>query len=66
GFKPKISFLRTIGSRAFVHRERHHSKLEEKAWKGVLVGYDSDSPSYRIHNRYSGKISRSRNITFIE
>ena len=47
----KLSFLRVIGSRAFVHVERHTSKLEEKVWEGVLVGYDSDSPTYRIYNR---------------
>ena len=63
---PKLGFLRTIGSRAFVHVERHQSKIEEKAWEGVLIGYDSDSPSYRIYNRYTGKISSSRNVTFIE
>ncbi|CAM9312811.1 unnamed protein product, partial [Sphacelaria rigidula] len=60
--QPKLSSLRTIGSRAFVHRERHHSKLEEKAWEGGLVGYDSDRPSYRIYNCYSRKISSSRNV----
>ncbi|CAN0071549.1 unnamed protein product, partial [Sphacelaria rigidula] len=64
--QPKLSSLRTFGSRAFVHRERHHSKLEEKAWEEVLVGYDSDSLSYRIYNRYSEKISSSRNVTLIE
>ena len=31
-----------------------------------MVGYDSDSPSYRIYNRYTGRVSSSRNVTFIE
>ena len=51
GKHAKLYFLRVIGSRAFVHVERHTSKLEEKVWEGVLVGYDSDSPTYRIYNR---------------
>ena len=66
GKHAKLSFLRVIGSRAFVHVERHISKLEEKAWEGVLVGYDSDSPTNRIYNRQTGRVVSSRNVTFIE
>ena len=47
-------------------RDRYTSKLEDKAWEGVLIGYDNDSPTYRIYDRSSGKIFSSRNVTFIE
>ena len=51
----------------FVHVERHIiSKLEEKAWAGVLVGYNSESPTYRFYNRQTGRVVSSRNVTFIE
>ncbi|CAM9498217.1 unnamed protein product [Sphacelaria rigidula] len=33
--QPKLSFLRTIGLRAFVHKYQYQSKLEEEAWEGV-------------------------------
>ncbi|CAN0042421.1 unnamed protein product [Sphacelaria rigidula] len=66
GKQAKLSFIRTIGCRAFVHKEGHLNKLEDKAWEGVQIGYDSDSPSYRIYDRHSGRISSSRNVTFIE
>ena len=62
----KPSFLRLIGSRALVHVERHISKLEEKAWEGVLVCYDSDSPTYRIFNRQTDGLVSPINVNFIE
>ena len=50
GKNADLSFLRVIGSRAFVHEEGHRDKLDERAWEGVLllVGYNNDSPTYRI------------------
>ena len=60
-----ISFMRVIGSRAFVHVRRHHEKLDKRAWEGILVGYDNDKPTYRIHNSPIGKIVGFRNVTFI-
>ena len=49
GKNADLSFLRVIGSRAFVHEEGHRDKLDERAWEGVLllVGYNNDSPTYR-------------------
>ena len=48
GENADLSFLRVIGSRAFVHEEGHRDKLDQRAREGVLVGYNSDSPTYRI------------------
>ena len=62
-----LSFLRIIGTRAFVHVEGYTTKLQPNAWEGVLVGYDSDKPTFRVYDRYNtGRISSSRNIYFIE
>ena len=33
-----ISFLRIIGSRAFVHEEGHREKLDQRGWEGVKWG----------------------------
>ncbi|CAN0051570.1 unnamed protein product, partial [Sphacelaria rigidula] len=66
GKQANLAFLRIIGSRAFVHKKGHINKLKDTAWEGVLIGHDDDSPTYRIYDRYSGKIYSSRNVTFIE
>ena len=64
--KMPIFLLRVIGSRAFVYEEGHRGKLDQKAWEGVLVGYNNDSPTYRIYGNTNGKIVSSRNVAFIE
>eukprot|EP00903_Cladosiphon_okamuranus_P021709 g19958.t1 len=66
GKQANLSFLRIIGSRAFVHVEGHTTKLQPRAREGVLVGYDNDSPTFCIYNRTTGHITSSRNVTFIE
>ena len=68
GKNADLSFLRVIGSRAFVHEEGHRSKLDQRAWEGVLllVGYNNDSPTYRMYDNTNGKIVSSRNVTLIE
>eukprot|EP00903_Cladosiphon_okamuranus_P012044 g11309.t1 len=66
GKQANLSFLRIIGSRAFVHVEGHNTKRQPRAWEGVLVGYENDSPTFRIYNRTTGHITSSRNVTFIE
>ena len=66
GNHASLAHLRIIGARAFVHQPLHTGKLEEKAWEGRLVGYDANSPTYRIYNPASRNIIRSRNVTFIE
>ncbi|CAB1113505.1 unnamed protein product [Ectocarpus sp. CCAP 1310/34] len=57
---------RVIGSRAFVHEETHTRKLEHLAWEGRLVGYSTDSKSYRIYNSETRRARVSRNFVFIE
>ncbi|CAM9564750.1 unnamed protein product, partial [Sphacelaria rigidula] len=64
--EPDLKHLRVVGARAFVHIERHTSKLALKAVKGRLVGYNNDSKSYRIYNPATRRIIESRNIVFIE
>lgn len=66
GKQADLSFLRVIGSRAFVHVEGHTTKLQPKAWEGVLVGYNDDSPTFRVYNRETKRLASSRNVIFIE
>lgn len=41
-----LSHLR-VGALAFVHFKYHRDKLQDRAWKGRLVGYSEDNRSYR-------------------
>ena len=66
GKQAGLSFLRVIGTRAFDHVEGHTTKLQPKAWGGVLVGYNNDSPSFHVYNRKTRRITSFRNVTFIE
>ncbi len=66
GKHSSLSHLRVIGARAFVHVEGAKDKLNERAWEGKLVGYDSQSRTYRIYKPSTRKVIRSRNVTFIE
>ena len=61
-----LSFLRIVGTRAFVHVEGYTTNLHPKAWEGVIVGYYSDKPTFRMSDRYTGRISSSRDVSFIE
>lgn len=46
--KPRIKHLRIIGSEAYVHvPSQQRSKLDSKAVKGILVGYEGDD-GYRV------------------
>ena len=58
--------LRVIGDRSFVHVETHTNKSESRAWEGRLVGYSTDSKSYRIYNPATKRVRESRNVVFIE
>ena len=59
-------FVEDHRTRTFVHVEWYTTKLQPKAWEGVLVGYDSDKPTLRVYDHYTGRISSSRNVSFIE
>ena len=66
GVHAKLDHLRAIGVRAFVHVERHTTKLEDKAWDGRLCDYSMNSKAYRIYNPETRRITESRNVIFIE
>jgi transposase InsO family protein len=64
--KPQIKHLRIIGCNAYVHIPvQKRKKLDKKAEKGILVGYEGDD-GYRIFVSKGNKMYRSRDVIFDE
>jgi Reverse transcriptase (RNA-dependent DNA polymerase) len=66
GSKPDVSNLREIGSRAFVLIHEHNPKILARSIECVLIGYNSDSKTYRCYHRPSGRVLTSYHVRFIE
>jgi hypothetical protein len=66
GKKPRIKHLRIIGSSCYVYiPAERRKKMDKKAVKGFLVGYDGDE-RYRIYVPNDHKVILSRDIQFQE
>jgi hypothetical protein len=67
GKKPNVSYLRVFGSKCFILVKRgRKSKFAPKAVEGFLLGYDSNTRSYRVFNKSSGLVEVSCDIVFDE
>ncbi len=68
GEKPDLSRTRTFGCTAYVQipKAQRKGKLSNIAWKGVLVGYSTQSPEWRILDPRSGNIRNAYSVTFDE
>lgn len=67
GHKPNLSHLREIGSRAFVLiLNKHNPKIFQRSEEFVLIGYGSDSKTYRCYHRATHKVIESFHVVFIE
>jgi transposase InsO family protein len=64
GKKPAIKHLRVIGTTCYVHvPDQKRRKLDKKAIKCVLIGYDNDD-GYRVWHKDSNSVYRSRDVVF--
>lgn len=65
--KPELSHLRIFGSWAYEHvPDNLRKKLQKKAKKLLMVGYDSNSTNYRLLDMRTKKITISRHVDFNE
>jgi hypothetical protein len=66
GKKPNISFLRRMGSKAFVHDSRASRKAsQDTTEEGKLIGYTANGEKYRV-GFSDGRTVETTNVTFIE
>lgn len=64
--KPRIKHFRVIGSTCYVHIPlQKRRKMDEKAIKGYLVGYNGDE-GYRVYIKENHKVLVSRDVIFQE
>ena len=67
GYQPNLFQLRVLGSTAYVYIPKDkRTKLEHKASKCVLVGYDDQSKAYRLWCPTRRKVILSNNVTVFE
>lgn len=67
GKKPAIKHLRIIGCNAYVHvPKQKRKKMNKKAIKGRLIGYDEDGYRIWFTDGKSNRLIRSRDVTFDE
>lgn len=67
GRKPELSHVRVFGSTAYAHvPKQFRKKLDDKAKKLLLVGYQDESSNYRLYDPEKKTIIVSRDVTFNE
>jgi hypothetical protein len=63
GNKPNVSYFRVFGSKCYILFKRdRHSKFAPKA----LLGYDSNTKTYRVFNKSLGLVEVTSDIVFDE
>jgi hypothetical protein len=67
GNKPNVSYFRVFGSKCYVlQRRSRYSKFSLKVYEGFLLGYDSNSCTYRVFNRNSNCVETTCDAVFDE
>jgi hypothetical protein len=67
GRRTNLSSMRVFGRPAYVHVDKSQCrKLDDRAWKGVFVGYAFESPSWLVYNPATRRVVSSRNVVFDE
>lgn len=67
GKQPDLSHLGTFGCPAYVHiPPSHRLKMQLKAFKGIFLGYPTNSPGYLVYNPATRRVIVTRHVTFDE
>jgi hypothetical protein len=67
GNKPNVSYFREFGSKCYILMKKgRNSKFAPKVVEGFLLGYDSNTKTYRVFNKSSGLVEVSSDVVFDE
>lgn len=67
GTIPRLNHIRTFGCVAYeLVPGQQRNKWDPKARKKMFVGYDNDSPNYKLYDPLTRKFTISRDVTFQE
>ena len=67
GVTPDLSHLRIFGCPAYVHiPANQRKKMADTAFKGVLVGYPTDTYGYLVYNPQTRRVITTRHVRFDE
>jgi hypothetical protein len=65
--KSNVSYFRVFGSKCYILQKRSKSsKFTPKTYEGVLLGYDSNSCTYRVFNITTGCVETMCDAVFVE
>lgn len=64
---PNLKHLRIFGSVAYANIPKQFTKkFDARARKVIFVGYQENSPNYRVYDPVTGKINETRDVVFNE
>jgi hypothetical protein len=67
GNKPNVSYFRVFGSKYYVIQKRSKSsKFAPNVYEGFLLGYDSNSRTYHVFNKYFSCVETTCDAVFDE
>jgi hypothetical protein len=67
GRRADLSSMRVFGCPACVHVDKsQRRKLDDRALKGIFVGYASESPAWLAYNHVTRRVVSSRDVVFDE
>lgn len=51
--KPQVGYFQVFGSKCYILDKHRRSKFAPKSHEGLLLGYGSNSHTYRVHNNFT-------------
>lgn len=64
GRKPNISRMRKFGCECYAYKQ-DKGKLDSRCTKGIFVGYDKNSPAYKVYFPDRAKVQKFRLVKFV-
>ena len=66
GNKPQVGYFRVFGSKCYILDKHRRSKFAPKSHEGFLLGYGSNSHTYRVYNNFTRKVEETVDVKFDE